>query len=286
MANASRSLFMSHHGPRRLFRRQVALPHDHGSWVFLLSPLIIGVVAGSRLTVATPFVILGALAAFLLRQPASILVKVYDGWRSRAELPVACFWLAVYGAVGLFSAAALIALGFAGLLYLAAPAIPIFVWHLFLVSRRAERRQMGVELAGSGVLALAAPAAMWAGLGQPDPHGWWLWGLVWFQSAASIVYIYLRLEQRGLLVAPRLAARLHLGRCALAYTTFNLLAVSVLSFARVTPAWLFLPYIVQWLECLWGTLRPAIGARPTDIGLRQLVVSSLFTCLFVLAWSS
>ena len=49
--------------------------------------------------------------------------------------------------------------------------------------------------------ALAAPAALWVGQGYPDPQGWFLFGLVWLQSAASIVYAYLRLEQR-LLPAP------------------------------------------------------------------------------------
>jgi hypothetical protein len=168
---------------------------------------------------------------------------------------------------------------------LVAPAIPVYAWHLFLVSRRAERRQMGVEIAGSGVLALVAAAAMWAGRGQPDPRGWWLWGLVWFQSAASIVYTYLRLEQRSLPSVPNVAGRWRLGWRALACTTFSLLAVCTLSYRQVVPAWLFLPYLLQWLESLWGTLRPAIGARPARIGLRQLLVSSLFTALFILAWS-
>ena len=202
MANASKSLFLSHDSPRRLLRRHIALPPDHGSWVFLFSPLIIGLVAGGRFTSATPFVILGALAAFLLRQPVLMLVKALSGRRSRNELPAACFWTAIYGTVGLFSAATLIRLGFAYLLYLVVPALPVFAWHLVLVSRRAERRQIGVELAGSGALAFAAPAAMWAGLGHPDVLGWWLWGLVWFQSAASIVYTYVRLEQRVLPAVP------------------------------------------------------------------------------------
>ncbi len=269
---------------RRLFRRHIALPTDHGSWVFLLSPLLIGLFAGGRITPATPWVIVGALAAFLLRQPTSMFVKSLSGRRSRDDLPAASFWLFVYGAVALLAAAALVASGFAYLLILAVPALPVFGWHLFLISRRAERRQLGVELAGSGVLALVAPAALWAGLGQPDPRGWWLWGLVWFQSAASIVYAYLRLEQRVLPAAPPVAARLRMGARALAYTTFNLLAVVGLSYRQVMPAWLWVPYLVQWLESIWGTLRPAVGVRPVRIGMRQLIVSTLFTVLFIVAW--
>jgi hypothetical protein len=62
---------------------------------------------------------------------------------------------------------------------------------------------MGVEIVASGILALAAPAAFWVGRGYPDPQGWVLFGLVWLQSAASIVYAYLRLEQRSLTDVPK-----------------------------------------------------------------------------------
>ena len=174
--------------------------------------------------------------------------------------------------------------GFTYLLYLALPGFPVFAWHLYLVSKRAERRQVGVEIVGSGVLALAAPAALWVGQGNPDPTGWWLFGLVWLQSAASIVYAYLRLEQRALKVQPEMPERLAMGRRPLLYTTFNLLAVTALSLLSLLPPLLPLPYALQWAETIWGTLRPAVGVKPVVIGVRQLVVSALFTLLFILTW--
>ncbi|MFN2236858.1 MAG: hypothetical protein ACK2U1_21730 [Anaerolineales bacterium] len=76
-------------------------------------------------------------------------------------------------------------------LYLSIPGVFVFGWHLWLVSQRAERRQIGVEIVASGVLALSAPAAYWTSVGETDPLGWWLWILTWLQSAASIVYAYL-----------------------------------------------------------------------------------------------
>ena len=139
-----------------------------------------------------------AFAVFLIRQPVSIAVKVYSGRRSKRDLPAAFFWISVYGLVALFGLVGLILQGFGYLLILAIPGIPVFIWHLFLISRRAERRKTGIEIVGSGVLALSAPAAYWVSIGLPDPTGWWLFVLAWFQSAASIVYAYLRLEQRQL----------------------------------------------------------------------------------------
>jgi hypothetical protein len=75
-----------------LFARHIALPQDHGSWVFLFSPLLIGLFAGGHLSQASLLLIIAALAAFLLRQPVTIAVKVYSGRRSRRDLPAARFW--------------------------------------------------------------------------------------------------------------------------------------------------------------------------------------------------
>ena len=270
---------------RAYFRRHIALPGEHGAWVFLLSPLLIGLFAAGQFSTASLLLILAVLAAFLLRQPAAIAVKAYSGRRPRSDLPAARFWLGVYGLAGLLALAGLIWQGFGYLLYLALPGLPVFAWHLFLISRRLERRQPGVEIIGSGVLALAAPAALWVGLGRPDPLGWWLFGLTWLQSAASIVYAYLRLEQRELKAVPSQRTRLQMARRALLYTSFNLAAVIGLSLARLLPSLLFLPYALQWAESIWGTFRPAVGLKPTTIGLRQLLVSTLFTILFILTWN-
>lgn len=267
-----------------VFRKYIALPQDHGSWVFLLSPLLIGLFAGGSWNSATPFLVLAAMAAFLIRQPVTMATKAYSGRRSRQELPSAWFWIGVYSLIGMIAVLGLALQGFGYLLYLAVPGAPVFAWHLYLVSKREERRQLGVELVGSGILALAAPAAYWVARGWADPVGWLFFLLAWFQSAASIVYAYLRLEQRVLKEVPPIPVRLRMGKRAILYTTFNLLGVIGLGVFGVVPALLAIPYAVQWGETLYGTLKPAIKVKPVAIGVRQLVVSSLFTILFILTW--
>jgi hypothetical protein len=270
---------------QNLFKRHIALPQDHGSWVFLISPLLIGLFAAGSWGPASLYLITGCFAAFLARQPLTVAVKVFSGRRPRRELGPALFWTGVYAAAGLLSLVGLVLWGHSYLLYLAAPGVAVFTLHLYLVSRRAERRQMGVELLATGVLALAAPAAYWVGTGSPDPVGWLLWLLVWLQSAASIVYAYLRLEQRVLDSAPVLSQRLRMGWRALLYSSFNLLLVGGLILLRQLPFPLLLPFALQWAETVWGTTHPAVGVKPTRIGFRQLAVSSLFTLLFILAWA-
>jgi hypothetical protein len=275
------------------FRKHILMPQDHGSWVFILSPLLIGIFAGGRFDLALFSLVIAAMATFLIRQPVTILVKVYSGRRPKSDLAAAYFWVAIYSIIILFALTALVFMGFGYILYLAIPGVPVFAWHLWLVSRREERRQAGVEIIATGVLSLAAPAAYWVGVGRYDHTGWWLWILTWLQSAASIVYAYLRLEQRNLSVTStlnKLSQRAErremwkMGSRAFAYTTFNLAASLTLGIASVLPRLIFIPHLVQWAETMWGIFHPAAGWKPTRIGIRQLIVSTLWTILFIITW--
>ena len=254
--------------------------------MFLLSPLAIGLVAGGTFSRSSTFLVIGLLAAFLLRQPVTIAVKAYSRRRSRADLPAARFWMVIYGLAALLALMGLMINGYVYLIYLAIPGLPVFIWHLWLVSRRQERRKPGIEILGSGVLALSAPAALWVGIGSTDPLGWLLFMLTWMQSAASIVYAYLRLEQRELKAMPTQRYKWLMARRSLLYTSFNLFVTIALSLLNVIPGLLFIPYAFQWVETLYGTTHPAIGYKPTHIGLRQLAVSTIFTVVFIIIWAT
>jgi len=268
----------------RLFRRYAALPPEHGAWVLLFSPMLAGLWLGGSFHAGSLLLVLAALAAFLVKQPVTMMVKVASGRRPRSDLAPALFWAVVYSLFGLASVLGLLWRGYGFVLWLAVPAVPVLGWHLWLVSRRAERRQAVVEITGSSMLALAAPAAFWTGTGQYDPFGWLLWGLMVLQTAGSILYAYLRLEQRPMKEVPALTERLKMGRTALSVTSINVLVVGGLAAQGVLPVLLPLAYAVQWLEAIWGTLRPAVGFKPVSIGMRQLAVTSLFTIVFILAW--
>lgn len=266
------------------FKKQIALPQDHGSWVFILSPLLIGVFTGRDFSYGTFNLIAAAMSAFLIRQPMTVIVKALSGRRPRTDLPAARFWVLIYGSIASLALLGLVLEGFGYVLYLAVPGIPVFAWHLWLVSRRAERKQAGVEVIATGVLSLAAPAAYWIGLGEYAPSGWWLWLFTWLQSAASIVYAYLRLEQRGQAKDQPRRELWKQGRRALLYTSFNLGAALMLGWGNFVPQLIFVPFLIQWLETLWGITHPATGWKPTRVGLRQLIVSTLWTLLFIVCW--
>ena len=270
--------------PSSYFRKQIFLPQDHGSWVFIFSPLLIGLFAGKHFGIESLDLIIAAMAAFLLRQPVTMAIKAWSGRRPKTDLPAAFAWIAIYSVIISVALFGLIRSGFGYLLYLAVPGALVFAWHLWLVSKREERRQINVEIIAIGVLTLAAPAAYWVGIGRYEPLGWWLWILVWFQNAASIVYAYLRLEQRELTHVPARSGLWKMGLRAFAYTAFNLVSSLSLGLLSVLPRFIFLPYLVQWSETLWGIFHPSAGWKPTRIGIRQLIVSVLWTILFIVTW--
>ena len=100
---------------KSLFKRHIAIPQDHGSWVFILSPLLIGVFAGGTFNFAVFNLIVAAMAAFMLRQPATVLIKIFSKRRGRNELASAYFWFGVYGLIALLALSALIFEGFGAL---------------------------------------------------------------------------------------------------------------------------------------------------------------------------
>ncbi len=269
---------------KKYFRKFIALPQDHGSWVFILMPLFIGFFAGESFSVVSIYLIIAALAAFFVRQPVTVLVKAYAGRRPRTDLPAARFWFSIYGSIALVMLIGLTLRGFAYVLYLAIPGMLIFAWHLYLVSNRDERKQAGLEVVASGALALAAPAALWVANTGYSAVGWVLWVLVWFQSAASIIHAYMRLNHRTQAQIPARAEKIQLGKRALMYTSFNFALSLVLGIIGLLPRFIFIPYLLQFGETLWWVFNPDINAKPKAVGFRQLGVSTLFTILFIVFW--
>jgi len=264
--------------------RHIALPAEHGAWVFLLSPLLIGVFAATGWGAPSLYLAVAALAAFLARQPLTLAVKAWSGRKSRELVRPALAWFCSYAAIGSAMVAGLATRGFPYVLWLALPAAPVQVWHLWLVARRAERRQWLIEIAGAGALALSATAAYWVGSGGPNRLGWWLWVLTWAQSTTSILHAYMRLRQRTPGQPPSLRVRLRMGSVPVAASLLALLGSGALAAGGITPRWVFLAYLPQLLESAWGTLRPATGHKPRAIGYRQLAVSVLYTVLFIVSW--
>jgi hypothetical protein len=267
-----------------VWRKQYALPAEHGSWIWWLGPLFIGLATGGHPDLEAILLVLAALCAFLLRQPTMILVKAVSGRRPRNDIGPASFWIAAYGLIGALATWSLIASAHSQVVLLAIPGVPVFGWHLWLISRRAERGQMGIELVGAGVLALAAPAGYWVAGGADGRIPWILWALTWLQAAASIVFVYLRLEQRKLKIMPPVRERWRQGGRTLMYHAFNMAASLGLAIMGMAPWLVPVAFALMLIDAAEGVARPPVGAKPTAIGLRQLSASVLFVVVMAVGF--
>jgi hypothetical protein len=92
------------------------------------------------------------------------------------------------------------------------------------------------------------------------------------------------LEQRGWKSIPDLAQRLKSARLAIVFTLFNLVLSGILCALRLIPALIWLPFLLQASESIWAGANPVISAKPIEIGMRQLFVSTIFTILFIILW--
>jgi hypothetical protein len=250
----------------------------------VLSPLLIGVVAGGRSHTAHLYLIVATLFGFLLRQPITVAVKALSGRRSEEDLTPALLWVGLYSSVAVLMMLGLHLRGYTYVLGLAIPGLLVFFWHLYLVTRREERGKILVSLLATAVLALAATAGYWIGVGGPDVFGWLLWALAWAQSAASVICVFVRLQQRTMSASPDPRQLMRMTLPALAICSLNLLTVGILGVTGITSRWLFVAFLPQWFEALCCLTRPATGWKPSRIGYRQLALSVLFTLLFLLTW--
>ena len=70
----------------RLFRKNLVIPTEHGSWSWLLAPFFVGAGVASQVgagegqsLLPLAFTLVGGLCAFLVRQPASAWLRIRRG---------------------------------------------------------------------------------------------------------------------------------------------------------------------------------------------------------------
>lgn len=264
---------------RNMFRKRFAIPPEKGGWIWWIGPLVIGAAAAGHLRPAVLAVTIGAFAAFCVRQPLTLWIK---SWRlaSHAEdRGAAAFGVAVYSAVCVLAAAALLLDGNARVVLLAIPALPVFAWHFFLVAQANERRQMLRDVLASLALALAGTAAYWSCGGNDNETAVLVWLLPGLQASASVVHMFLRLEQRRWTEVGTLSRRLQLGFTPIVHHSVNVAIAIVLYGMNNVSIVGVIAFMVCFIEGAVAVAQPQVGRTPKQLGMRQLAVSTAFSLL-------
>lgn len=264
--------------PRRgFFRKQLIMPAEHGSWSWLLVPYFVGVIVAGEWNLAAFLVLLGGMAGFLVRQPATVAMRARTGRGRRADGGPAMVWAVILSAIAFASFFGLLALGRTDLLWLLIPLAVLFVLYL-LASRqkRASVRTLWMELAGALGLATSAPAAYVAATGHLDDTAWILWALMAAQNGLGVLYVRLRIaDTRGRTVNRVPMVWVH---------GLFLLAVVIAAVMNVIPWLAVLPFAGFLARAIWAAahVRPVVNIK--RFGFSEIGVEILGDLLIAAGW--
>jgi hypothetical protein len=250
--------------PARVRLKPIALPAEHGSWGFLLEPVLLGLALAPTL----PGLSIAAtvVAAFLLRNPLRIFLRsrgrVHESPRRTLARSVALVY-AAFVAVGVVVTVALMGWKpFWPLLVVG----PLGVAFLFFDSKN-QSRSLTAELAGGIGLAAAAPSIVLCD-GWTATAAMATWAIVVAKAVPTVVYIRARLRlEGGENVAPWPAVAGHTAAAVLG-TALGLMAVV---------PWLTVAMLILLLARAALGLSPLRWGKTTkQIGILEFVFSGLY----------
>ncbi len=262
---------------RKLFRRQLILPAEHGSWSWLLVPYFVGVLVAGEWNWPALLVLTGGLAGFLMRQPTSIYMRVRAGRGRRSDGALAAGWTLLFAAIALASLAGLLALGRLKLLWLLLPMAVIFVFYIVAARQpRASTRTLWMELAGAAGLAAMAPAAYIAAADSLDNTAWAIWSLMAGQNVLGVLYVRLRIaDSHGRPV----------NRASVLWLHCIVLAAVIIAAGLEAVPWLAIAPFVGFLgRAAWAVLAERPVANIKRFGFGEIGVEVLGGILIAAGW--
>jgi hypothetical protein len=232
------------------------LPREHGSWAFVLEPVLLGLLAVP--SAAGWLVAAAVVAGFLAWQP---LLEV-----GRRDQPQARWIASLLIAAAAVAAAAAARLAGPQWLVAGAAAAPLFLlWASYSLRRRG--REWLAELAGPLSLAGAATAIALAG-GAESARAWALWAALATRIVPSILYIRARLRgqrsQQASVTPPVAAHVLGFG------------AMLGLRLARLVPIAGVAVSAALLARALWGLARASRPISVQRIGFAEIGWGLLF----------
>ncbi len=261
------------------------LPKEHGSWAMFIVPLVLGLAVAPTWEGPVIWLLLAALAFFLLRYPLAMLVKTRRSQRVNRGYWLK--WAAVYGlvsgGVGLWL---VFGYGLWLLLWVGVIGAGLLALHLWLVARRQEMSVVG-ELAGIFGLALGAPMAYYTASGQLDRVAAVLWLINALYFGGTVFYIKLKVRQQPRLPAPaRVAERLVKARACLTYHTAALTIAAGLVAFRMAPLLTPLAFVPVTIKAVRGALhwQDKKSLSLVRLGVAEIFHALAFTILIILAF--
>lgn len=251
------------------------LPREHGTWAWLLLPLLVGAGVAGRANPPVALLGMSVVFGFLARMPAEM------AFRQPAHRRVQGGWAVLLGAVA--------AGGFITLLtyyerwWLLPLGMPVIVGPVVVVSSRALRfrwRDFGQLLVVASFAALA-PAAHYAAVGSLQATGLSLWLLSALYGGSSVFYIRMLLNRRG---PSGDSARPDRRLAVLVYHVALVALVALIILAGDAPPLVAVSFAPLLAKVIYRVLRPPDHLDVRKTGLFEASQAALFAILLVAAY--
>jgi hypothetical protein len=262
-----------------VFRWRYAVPPEKGGWLWWIGPFILGVAAAPNVDLDAFLLGSALLTAYLFRQPAVLLIRSLRNTKAETDRTAVAFWLLVYTCLGAVLSGFLLVRGNYWLIPLAVLGTLLLGWNLALLSSGKARRQVWLDESAAAFLALAAPAAYWAGNGTEGKVAGLVWLLSFLQSSGSIVHMLLRLDQRFLPERPKIYEAIRRAVIPLVHHCVNMTVVITLFFLGAVGSGSVLAMGITVAEGMWVCAFPLTKVTPRYLGFRQIAVTSAYFLL-------
>lgn len=260
------------------FRKQLLLPAEHGSWSWLLVPFFVGVGVAAVFNFSAFLVLIGGLALFLMRQPATVWLRIRQGRGRKSDQTLVGRLTLGLGGVALLCLSGLLVLGQTRILWLALPvSLLLIVYLAAALGKRTSTRTLWMELAGAAGLALTAPAAMIAASGLIWQDVWFVWGLMALQNCLGVLYVRLRIADTHARPSDR--------RPMLTAHALGFLGVVMTAVAQFIPLLTAFPFLGFFIRALWTYPQPRPIPHIKKFGFLEIGAEAGSGFIIILAYS-
>lgn len=242
--------------------RSVAIPTEHGGWMFLIEPILLGL--GVAFSLPGLLLALAALGAFLLRHPLKIAVDDHRRGKRYERTAVAERFTVIYGFIALLALSLAIFTADSRFILPLLLALPLVAVQLYFDFGK-RSRELAAELSGSVAMgAVASSIAIMSGWNVTDSLVLWILLAARFVPAILYVRQRLRLEYgKEYQVIP--VAIAHITALAIA---FLLVFMHLAPWTAVAAMLLLLTRAAYGLSHRHGPTRPqVVGIQETMFGL-------------------
>ncbi len=250
----------------------IALPIEHGSWGFLFEPLLAGLLIAP--TLASMWISLLVIGAFLTRQPLKIFITDWLANRNLPQTEFAFKWTILYGTIFTFGLlGSLSFVKFDSFLPFFA-VIPLAIYQIYCdVSK--QSRQLLPEL--TGAVAISSSVAVIALANDLKPAiAFALWAIFIARLIPSILYVRNRLRlEKGKRFSKVSPISSHL----IALIFIGILAFFGLSSVLTVPI-----FVILCGRTIWGLSAYRKRVKAMKIGIWEVIYGTLVALSVVIGY--